>query len=61
MSKKLYKNEEDNYIFGVCAGFADYTGYDVSIIRIITFILGVTTPIMFWVYIIAAMVLPTNP
>jgi len=60
MSKKLYKNEKDNCIFGICAGFADYIGYDVSIIRIFTFILAMAMPIVFWIYIFAAMILPTK-
>jgi phage shock protein C len=34
--KKLYLDKENSYIYGVCAGIADYMGIDPVIVRIIT-------------------------
>ncbi len=34
MEKKLYRNPEGKKISGVCMGISDYTGIDVTVIRI---------------------------
>lgn len=59
--KQLNKNKKNAMIFGVCAGLADYTGIDVSIIRILS-IVGVffSFSIIFWIYLLLAIVLPSN-
>lgn len=31
---KFYKNKRDGKVMGVCAGIADYTGLDVTLVRI---------------------------
>ncbi|WP_114226373.1 MULTISPECIES: envelope stress response membrane protein PspC [Sphingomonas] len=31
---KFYKNKRDGKVMGVCAGIADYTGLDVTVVRI---------------------------
>jgi Putative stress-responsive transcriptional regulator len=39
-SKKYYRNSDDAVIGGVLAGLANYTGWDVTIIRLVAVILG---------------------
>ena len=58
-AKKLYKVESEAKLAGVCQGIAEYTGWDVGIIRVITallIVLGSGTPLV--VYIVMAIVLP---
>ena len=56
LSKSKYKK-----LFGVCAGLSDYSGLDVSLIRIL-FVLGAifTGSIVFWIYLILAVILPSE-
>lgn len=35
---RFYKDKKNGKMMGVCAGIADYTGVDVAIIRILTFV-----------------------
>ena len=61
MEKKLYRNEHNKMIAGVCSGLADYMGTDVTIIRILAVLLiffgvGAGIPI----YIIMWLVIPVN-
>ena len=55
----LHKSQENKMIFGVCGGLSNSTGIDSSIIRIL-FILGsiFTGSILFWIYILLAIILP---
>lgn len=55
---KLYKNKETGMIFGVCSGLSEYTGIDVSLIRLAT-VLGavVSGSIIFWIYLILGILL----
>lgn len=47
---------------GVCSGIAEYTGFDVTIIRITTVVLTFATfPMFLFVYWIAAWLAPTKP
>lgn len=59
---RFYRDKRNGKLFGVCAGIADYTGFDVSLVRIcflaaIFMSGGGVLPF----YIIAAMVSPTKP
>ena len=57
--KKLYKNKEDGRFFGVCAGIADSTGIDVTILRFATIAGAIFTgSIIFWVYLLLGILLP---
>ena len=56
--KKLYKLKEEEKICGVCAGISDITGFDVTIIRIITFILCWMYGTGIIVYFLFALLLP---
>lgn len=59
--KRLTKDKKRALLFGVCAGLSNYTGIDASIIRILT-ILGVifSFSIIFWIYILLAIILPNH-
>jgi phage shock protein C len=59
---RFYRDKRNGKMFGVCAGIADYTGFDVSLVRV-CFLAAVfmsgggVLPF----YVIAAMVTPTKP
>jgi len=57
---KLVKNKEKGMIFGVCAGLSDHTGIDATLIRLAT-VIGtiVTGSVIFWLYLLLAILLPT--
>ncbi len=59
--KKLMKSSKDRMLFGVCGGLANYLSIDSSIIRILT-ILGIvfSLSVVFWLYLLLAIVLPTE-
>jgi phage shock protein C len=59
---KFYRDKQNGKMFGVCAGIADYTGFDVSLVRVCFLAAmfmsgGGVLPF----YFIAAMVTPTKP
>ena len=57
--KRLYKNKQYQMIFGVCAGLSEYFDCDPTIIRLITVGLAILTfSLVFWVYVIAAIIMP---
>ena len=60
-NKKLYRVEEGKMLGGVCAGFAEYFGIDVAIIRL-AWVIFTLIPIFCWagilVYIIALIIMP---
>ncbi len=58
--KRLYKNDYDKRISGVCSGIAEYFGIDPTLVRILWAILA-----LFWgtgaiAYIICALILPNK-
>jgi phage shock protein C len=58
---KLFKNKQDGMIFGVCAGISQALGIDVRIIRLLM-VLGVfaSFSILFWIYLLLAIILPSK-
>src|SRR3954449_7543110 len=59
---RFYRDKRNGKVFGVCAGIADYTGFDVSLVRVCFLAAmfmsgGGVLPF----YFIAAMVTPTKP
>src|SRR5689334_15177426 len=59
---RFYRDKRNGKLFGVCAGIADYTGFDVSLVRVAFLAAmfmsgGGVLPF----YFIAAMVTPTKP
>ena len=56
---KLFKNKDKGMIFGVCAGLSDFTGIDISIIRLLTVFGAIATgSVIFWVYLLLGILLP---
>lgn len=58
---RLHKSNKNRVLFGVCGGLSDATGIDPAFLRI-GFIIGAlfTGSILFWVYLVLALVLPTQ-
>jgi len=59
---RFYRDKRNGKLFGVCAGIADYTGFDVSLVRVCFLAAmfmsgGGVLPF----YFIAALVTPTKP
>lgn len=57
---RLYRNSEKGMIFGVCAGLADYFGFDVTIVRVLV-VLGALFfpgPLVVVGYLVMALLLP---
>ncbi len=62
MDKRLYRARHNTGVAGVCSGFSDYLGVDVSIIRLIIVLLTMTSSGMVIVgYLIAVMIMPVQP
>jgi phage shock protein C len=59
---RFYLDKVNGKVFGVCSGIADYTGVDVTVIRIgmivMHFMTGFSTVPL---YILAAIIAPTKP
>jgi len=59
---RFYRDKRHGKIFGICAGIADYTGFDVSLVRVgfiaALFMSGGGILPFYWV---AALVTPTKP
>ena len=61
-NNKFYINKRDKKWLGVCAGIADYTGIDVTVVRIamvLITIVGSGNPLI--AYLIAAWIAPKKP
>ena len=59
---RFYRDKRNGKIFGVCAGIADYTGFDVNLVRVCmvaTVFLSSGSILPF--YFIAAMITPDKP
>lgn len=60
MEKKLYRNEFDKTIAGVCSGLAEYLKMDVSLVRLAFLLLAIFKGGGVLVYIILWIVLPVK-
>lgn len=56
--EKLYKKEEGKKLCGVCAGLAECLRMDVDTLRLIWVIVTLCGTVGFWLYVIAALILP---
>lgn len=56
--RKLYRDIDNNYLGGVCAGLARYFNMDVNIVRIIFVCFFFLWSASFWVYIIVWIAIP---
>ena len=61
MEKKLYKSNVNKKICGVCGGLAEYLNMDATIVRLIAILLTIAGGSGVLAYIIAALIMPTNP
>lgn len=59
---RLYRNKRRALILGVCAGLADYFGFDLKITRALTIVGAfVSFPIVFGAYVLLGFLLPIAP
>lgn len=59
---KLFRNPKRGMIFGVCAGIADYFGFDVTITRVVVIVAAIfASPILLVAYLLLAFLLPRKP
>lgn len=59
---RLYRNTNDGMILGVCAGVADYFGFDRSVTRILTVVAGfLFPPATLLTYIVLGLLLEKAP
>lgn len=58
----LYRDRENGWIFGVCAGVAEFFGFRVHVVRLVA---GVLLLLFFWltvlVYVLATVLLRDKP
>ena len=60
--KKLYKDEKNKKICGVCAGIAKYFSIDVTLVRLAWALVALgTLGTALLVYIICAIIIPDDP
>lgn len=59
--RKLYRSRSEKVLSGVCGGIAKYLDMDVTLVRIITFLLVFLGGLSFWIYIILWIALPLEP
>ena len=59
--RKLYKSRSDRKIFGVCGGIAEYLGVDSFVVRLATVLLVAFAGMSIWIYVIAALLMTTEP
>lgn len=59
--KRLYKSREDVVICGVCGGIANYFEVDPTLVRIAWLLFSFAGGSGILVYLIAAIIVPTNP
>ena len=58
---KLYRSSQNKMLAGVCAGVADFFGWNVGFVRLLWLVLafaGVGAPVLF--YLILAFILPVE-
>jgi phage shock protein C len=60
---KFYIDKRQAKLMGVCAGIADYFGWDILVVRLITFVLGVFAlpPFIIPAYILIGWLAPHKP
>lgn len=61
---RLYRDKENAMLAGVCAGVADYFGFNTRGTRIVVFVLTLLPPLFLFMvisYVILAIVLPVRP
>ena len=59
--KRFYRNTDDQILFGVCSGVADYFEIDPTIVRLLYVLMSCFCPPMIIVYFVAGVIMPTKP
>ena len=60
--RRLYRDRDNGIVAGVCAGIADYFGFEVTITRVVVGVgLIFFLPTTVVAYIVLALLLPTKP
>lgn len=60
MARKLVKNSNNKFFFGVCSGYGDYFNCDPTIIRILFVLLIFLKGAGFLLYVISALIMPSD-
>lgn len=60
-SKRLYRNESEKMIAGVCSGLGDYMGLDPTVVRLIFILLFIMGGQGLLVYLILWLIMPLAP
>jgi phage shock protein C len=60
LTRKLYRSRSDRKLWGVCGGLAEYFNVDPTIVRIIAVASLFVGSLGFWIYIIMALVVPSE-
>lgn len=60
---KFYRDKANGKVMGICAGIADYTGFDVTLIRIamVVVTVGFSGGALIPIYLIAGWIAPEKP
>ena len=59
--KRLYRTQgPDAILCGVCGGIARYFNVDPTVVRVATVLLVAFAGLSLWVYIVAALIMPTE-
>ena len=59
---RLYRNKERGLLAGVCAGIADWTGFNLTALRVAVILLTIPfTAVMIIGYVVLALLLPIAP
>lgn len=59
--RRLFRSRQHKTIAGLCGGVAEYMGWDVTLVRVITFLLFFFGGLSLWIYIILWIVIPLAP
>jgi len=59
--KRLYRSRTDRRIAGVCGGIAQYFNIDPTLVRLLAVLGLLFFGGTFWVYLIMAIVIPSEP
>ena len=61
MEKKLYRNNSNKMLCGVCSGIAEYFNIDATLVRLGVVFLSLAAGGGLIAYIIAAIIIPEKP
>ncbi len=59
--RRLFRSRRNRSVAGICAGLAEYMGWDASAVRLGTVLLVLFGGLSLWVYIILWIVVPLEP